>query len=161
MLLVTCMLLHACTENNARDYCQDHYLFHQNHGDTIGLLTINLPEDGRVASDLKLPVSIFEGSNRLGELKDYLQQADNIYTLNTAQQCEVASSTVSMQSGTISASFESRCGAGNKIGQVDVLIFDSSPELEEVEVLVTTPATSKHFAISRQCDAAIFRLDHQ
>jgi hypothetical protein len=66
-----------------------------------------------------------------------------------------------MQSGTISASFESRCGAGNKIGQVDVLIFDSSPELEEVEVLVTTPATSKHFAISRQCDAAIFRLDHQ
>ena len=159
MLLVTCMLLHACTENNAGDYCQNHYLFHQNHGDTIGLLTINLPEDGRVASDLKLPVSIFEGSNRLGELKDYLQQADNIYTLNTAQQCEAASSTVSTQGRTINASFESRCGEGNKIGQVDVLLFNSLPELEEVEVLITTPATSKHFAISRQCSAAIFRLD--
>ena len=159
MLLVTCMLLHACTENNAGGFCQNHYLFHQDHGDTIGLLTINLPEDGRVASDLKLPVYIFEGANRLGELNDYLQQSDNIYSLNTAQQCDAASSTVSIQGRTINASFESRCGDGNKIGQVDVLLFDSLPELEEVEVLITTPATSKRFAISRQCSTAIFRLD--
>ena len=161
ILAVTYIVLSACTESNSRDYCQDHYLFHQNHGDTIGMLTINLTEDGRVASDLKLPVSIFEDDNRLGELNEVLQQSDNIYSLNTAQQCEAASSTVSIQGRTINASFESRCGDGNKIGQVDVLIFNSLPELEEVEVLITTPATSKHFAISRQCSAAIFRLDQQ
>ena len=41
----------------------------------------------------------------------------------------------------------------------DVTIFESAAEIEEIEVTINTSATSKRFAISRQCKAAIFRLD--
>ncbi len=55
--------------------------------------------------------------------------------------------------------FEASCGLDNKIGQINVVLFDQLEALEEVVVSVTTPATSKRFGISRQCDGPIFRLD--
>ena len=46
-----------------------------------------------------------------------------------------------------------------KLKQVDVTLLDVVAELGEIEVIITTEATSKRFAISRQCPSAIFRLD--
>jgi hypothetical protein len=40
-------------------------------------------------------------------------------------------------------------------------LFDIISELEEVEAHFTTPVTQKRFAISRQCDSAIFRLQER
>jgi hypothetical protein len=55
--------------------------------------------------------------------------------------------------------FAASCGLDNKIGQIDVVLFDHLEAIEEVVVSVATPATSKRFGISRQCDGPIFRLD--
>jgi hypothetical protein len=55
--------------------------------------------------------------------------------------------------------FESQCGEDNRLRQLDIALFDLLPNLDEVEVSMTTPATQKRFAINRQCDAPIFRLD--
>lgn len=47
----------------------------------------------------------------------------------------------------------------DRLRQIDVSILDEFPELEEIEVTMTTTATQKRFAISRQCEMPIFRLD--
>jgi hypothetical protein len=49
----------------------------------------------------------------------------------------------------------------DRLRQIDVSIFDQFPDLDEVEVSMSTHVTQKRFAISRQCDRPIFRLDRQ
>jgi len=48
---------------------------------------------------------------------------------------------------------------GARLRQIDVSILDQIPELEEIEVSMSTTATRKRFAINRQCESPIFRLD--
>jgi len=112
--------------------------------------------DGLLSSELSLPV---ESSPDINRLSEQLRHPNNIYTLQTDRECEAPSSTVQLADDLITAVYESRCGLDNKIGQLDILLFDTLPGLEEVEVTVTTPATKKHFAINRRCESAIFRLD--
>lgn len=47
----------------------------------------------------------------------------------------------------------------DRLRQIDVSILDQIPGLDEIEVTMSTPATQKRFAISRQCESPIFRLD--
>ena len=88
-----------------------------------------------------------------------LQDASNVYALQTAAKCTTAEVTLQTSQDSIIAAYSSSCGADNKLGQIDVLLFESLTELAEVDVSVITPATQKHFAINRQCDSAIFRLE--
>lgn len=46
-----------------------------------------------------------------------------------------------------------------RLRQIDVSILDQFPNLEEIEVTMSTTATQKRFAISRRCANPIFRLD--
>ena len=47
----------------------------------------------------------------------------------------------------------------DRLRQIDVSIFEQFPDLDEIEVSMSTPVTQKRFAISRQCERPIFRLD--
>ncbi len=154
LVLLCCIALSACTEEHAVDYCRDHYLIHAEHQDGLGMLAVTMADSGILSIVLTLPASsLIDG---IGEL---LQDPQLVYTLQTTSDCTAATSTVRRLDSTVVATYESRCGIDNKIGQLDVVLFDSLTSLEELEVNVVTPATQKHFAISRQCESAIFRLD--
>lgn len=111
--------------------------------------------DGSIESEFRLPISTFDRDATMALLQD----ASNVYALQTAAECTAAEVAVRTLQDSIVATYSSECGADNKLGQIDVLLFESLPELNEVEVSVITPATRKQFAINRQCESAIFRLE--
>ena len=153
-ILFCCMGFAACTTEDGVDYCKEHYLYHSEHLDSLGTLSISMTDDGRLTSELTLPASFSaEG------LDEQLQNVGSVYSLQTVRDCAAATSSFGRQNNELIATYESQCGLDNKIGQLDVLLFDTLASLEELEVDVVTPVTQKHFAINRQCESAIFRLD--
>lgn len=163
-LLVALTSLGACNREERTDFCENHYLFHANHQDRLGLLEMTISADGLIQSSLSIPAAIFpEGesrvSERLNNLALMLQQDQVLYELQTERDCK--SNLVNIKQGldSLNARYESHCGSDNRVRQVDVNLLDAVPELEEIEVTFTTDATAKRFAISRQCPGAIFRLD--
>ena len=163
-LLLALMSLGACSKGERSDYCKNHYLFHADHQDTLGRLEMTINADGLMQSSLSIPAAIFSGGkNPTGERMDrlalMLQQEQVLYDLQTERDCE--STVVSIDQGPegLDARYQSHCGSDNRLRQVDVALLDVVAELEEIEVTITTAATSKRFAISRQCPSAIFRLD--
>lgn len=147
-LLVAFLCVGACSKSESNDYCINHYQFHDAHIDDIGRLTVDLTSDGMLSRRLELPYGIVDG-----------ELPDEIFGLQTEIECTTVDVAVDSSSGGLVAKFESRCGEGNRLRQLDVSIFDQIPALEEIEVMMTTPVTQKRFVISRQCSAPIFRLD--
>ena len=146
----------ACSNDNSNDFCRDHRLYHANHVDGIGSLNIEMLESGRVLTDLVIPDS---HSGSVDSLNELLSTPSNIYTVQSDAGCSRSDVSIGRESNTVVARFESDCGADNKIGQIDVTLFDRLPTIDEIAVRVITPATSKRFLINRQCEAAIFRFE--
>jgi len=162
-MLLGVLALTACQREEEFDYCKHHYQVHAGHAADIARLHGRLSAEGVLTVQVQLPAAVLgsgsvTGSGPLGQL---LENADAVYTLQTDQPCSPASVQVQNAAGESSAlvlEYRSECGAGNSIRQVDVTLFEILEALEEVEVQMDTPATSKHFAISRLCKQAIFRL---
>jgi hypothetical protein len=160
--LFSCVLLNACGSEATEDYCRDHYLFHDEHREDTALLDMVVTDAGSLSAKLVVPTRIFDAANdRRGSIVDELQDSGSIYSMAAAGGCSQTDSAVSEQSDTITATYQSQCTAGTDMNQVNVSLFDLLPELDEVEVTINTDATMKHFAISRQCSAAIFRINNQ
>jgi len=158
ILLLVAAALGACGEDNGVDYCKNHYTHHSDHQDSAARLTIRLSEAGDLDGKLLIPDIVFR------EIADadvslILGNPGNTFSLQAEIPCEVGVESISPTAEGLEANFEASCGLDNKIGQIDVVLFDHLEALEEVVVSVTTPATSKRFGISRQCDGPIFRLD--
>lgn len=164
LLLVSSVALAACTDDEAMDYCKNHYRFHPEHKAGLSTLKVELAADGRLHSELMIPFALF-GENgaaardRLETIGRKLQAEGQFYSLQSERPCGPFTVTQDFTGGALRLASTAQCGADNKVEQVDVALFDTLPELDEIEVLVTTPATAKRFAISRQCDHALFRLD--
>lgn len=148
VLAVTGIAVSACTQSDGADYCVDHRLVHGDHAESVARLLVDFGSDGRVTRELRLPAG-FPDTGVDGDLFDL--QADSACTTP-------APMIVRNGSGTVVTS-ESECGAGNAYRELDVSVFDRLPDLDELEVLVSTPVTSKRFAISRSCARPIFRLN--
>lgn len=161
-LLAACAIVSACSNDNATDYCKNHDLFHDNHRETVGILVVNMTDIGLLVTNLTLPYSIYghnPSDSTIAELERTLREPQNVYNMQTADDCERAIVNLSRGTESVNVHYESSCGENNKLGQLDFALFDTVSELDEIDVVVTTAAVSKHFLISRQCDSAIFRLD--
>lgn len=157
-ILVFCVVVVACAEQED-DYCRDHFLFHEQHRAVTGTFEVRIDEDGRLTAELLQPVAAFPADGKgLAVFVDALAHAENVYSAGSSGQCSTTSESVIERDNLVTASYESRCNTENILKEVDVSIFDFADDLDEIVVTITTPATSKHFAISRQCSAAIFRL---
>lgn len=156
-------MLAACVKQDSADYCNNHDLYHESHAENVGVLNISHSEDGRVVVKFSLPKSLIgrrsESAGRsLVQIIELLSDQDKVFKLQSETDCTVDVAVVRSADAGILASYGMDCGADTRIGQIDIPLFDVLPEIDEVEVEITTPATTKHFAISRQCDNAIFRL---
>lgn len=154
--------LSACSREEAADYCKNHYQVHAEHADSIARLHGTLDADGLLTMRLSLPAGVLasgpnapESSSALGRV---LQSPEQVYSLETDQPCAAATVKVNEVGEGLELEYQSQCGAGNRVKQVNVELFTLLDGLEEVEVQMDTAATSKHFAISRLCEQAIFRL---
>ena len=153
VIVLTVLLLSACVKEDAPDFCKNHALFHAEHADASAELSIFIAELGQVNADLFLP------NAGLGKTSIDVGQATHVFTLESEQSCSFDSGRSATSRDGVRWSYAAECGADNKLGQINVLLFDAIPDLDEVLVHVTTPVTEKHFAIHRQCSAALFRLE--
>lgn len=162
LLLLSCVMLAGCTDDDGTDYCRNHYVFHDEHSDQIGSLTATLSATGLLSVKLDLPGSALSpDQSRTADLNatiQALQQSENVFSLTSYNPCGAATVNIDQVEDGLEASYESECGSDNRVAQVNVQLFESIANLDEVEVTVTTTAAQKHFVISRQCDAAIFRF---
>jgi hypothetical protein len=148
----------ACNKNEEVDYCGNHYEFHANHLDASATLTIDISESGDLDGSLMIP-DINYGDETEASIRFLLDDPDKIFTLQTETPCAVSVTGVSSSGEGLETKLVASCGPDNKLGQINVALFEHMPNLEELVVSVTTPATTKRFGISRQCDGPIFRLD--
>jgi len=155
LIVLSFLFLAACAKDETPDFCSNHAQFHAEHADSNAVLSIVMTADGRVDSEVRLPVAMFGGDTTLAVLQD----VSKVYGLQTETECSPGESTLETFAGMIIGGYTSNCGADNKLSQVDVLLFDSLPKLDEVEVSVLTPVTQKQFVINRQCESAIFRFE--
>ena len=134
----------GCVQKDEPDFCKNHYDFHAEHADRSAQLSITMSENGDIHSELEVPGAALQ------KTASTVSDVANAYALETAQECTPAEAATVPGPDMLRATYTSACGADNKIGQINVLLFESLPELEEVVVDVTTPATQKHFAIHGQ-----------
>ncbi len=154
LMSLLCFALAACAPEQAAEFCRNHALFHDEHLDSLASLNVTMTEEGIMRSELSIPISVMAGMP-----SELLEDSHKVYSLQTENECVASSVILNEAQMSVVASYESSCGADNKIGQLDILLFETLAALDEVEVTVTTPVTQKHFAINRQCDSAIFRLE--
>lgn len=161
-LVAVTLVLSACSREESFDFCMNHYQVHADHADSIGRLDGTLDSQGMLTMQLQLPAAVLEmGAAASGEstaMLELLRRPDQVYSLESDQPCGEATVAVKESSQGLELEYQSQCGAGNRIRQVNVELFDLLEALEEVEVRMETVAVSKHFAINRLCRQAIFRL---
>lgn len=166
ILAAATLLLGACTTDDATDFCKNHYRFHADHLNSIGKLAINLTADGRLLTDLSLPFASFsdlqaEPVEAFAGVEQLLAEPNRVYDLETDRECGATNVLDVWRDGvSMNARYESSCGEGNKVGQLNIALFDEVPQIAELEVEIATRAVSKHFVINRQCSAPIFRFQN-
>ncbi len=154
LLSLLCLALAACAPERAPEFCRNHAQFHNEHLDSLASLDVVMTDEGIIRSELSIPVSVMAGVP-----SELLEDSHEVYSLQTENECDASSVILNKAQMSVTAIYESNCGADNKIGEIDILLFEMLPALDEVEVTVTTPVTQKRFVINRQCDSAIFRFE--
>ena len=154
LLSLLCLALTACAPERAPEFCRNHAQFHNEHLDSLASLDVVMTDEGIIRSELSIPISVMAGVP-----SELLEDSHKVYSLQTENECVASSVILNKAQMSVTAIYESNCGADNKIGQIDILLFETLTALDEVEVTVTTPVTQKRFVINRQCDSAIFRFE--
>ncbi len=154
LMSLLCFALAACAPEKAPEFCRNHALFHDEHLDSLASLNVTMTEEGIIRSELSIPISAMAGVP-----SELLEDSHEVYSLQTENECTADSVILNEKHDSVAASYESNCGVDNKIGQLDILLFEILPALDEVEVTITTPVTQKHFVINRHCSSAIFRIE--
>lgn len=157
-LAVAFVVTGACSGGKDADYCKNHYEFHPEHLASIATLNIDVAENGELDARLTVPRAVV-GNGSDQNIRSMFADPGRSFTVQSDSACALALDDVRVDNGNLVASYGAQCGANNKLGAIDVALFDQLDDLGEVVVSVTTPATRKHFGISRQCDKPMFRLE--
>lgn len=149
-ILALLSLISACDSKSENTWCKDHKDIHDQHRDTITQVDIVYSDDGELTALLQIP--------KTDTSREALVNMDNFINATAESQCTQLDSTINEQTTTWQAEFKIDCGVNNRIKAVDVVILNRFPKVSEVEAKIQTPATNKHFVLSRQCDKPIFAL---
>lgn len=151
-------MLAACSEGAGGDFCRNHSEFHADHLDTVADLGIVISATGVIDGRLSIPRSVVDGMDE-SDVRTLLGSAGKTLVLQPDTSCVFAMARVDASEDGFDATYTANCDANYRLRRIDVKLFDYLERLEEVVTSVTTPATAKRFAISRECDSPIFRLD--
>ncbi|KAA9131627.1 hypothetical protein F3N42_09940 [Marinihelvus fidelis] len=149
LALLGATLLAACGDSGGPDPCRDHYQVHPGHADAVARLTLDFDDNGSVRGRFSPSADLPAGA---------LEQLAATGALFTAGDAGACSSGVEMADGGEALEFDMTCEGEDVIKTLNVTAFDTLPALDEVLVRVTTPATTKTFAILRACPAPLYRL---
>ena len=131
-------------------FCSNHAQFHAAHKDDIAQLWVSYDDTGLIEAEFVAPLADFSTASTTQENPYFAAEADSA--------CEAPQLDTTTNDGNKTIRFRQNCGELNRLRGVTITVFDHFPDIEELEARITTPATQKHFVISRKCDAPIYRL---
>jgi len=143
-------LVVGCGEKSADSFCKSHAQEHQLHQGDITLVNIDYSEQGQIVAKIKV-------AKDHAQYQSLATMAD-IIEVKAVKACTNASVDITEQGMFYQARYSLDCGLDNKLNKVSVLVLDNFTTIDEVEVAISTPSSSKHFVLSRQCDSPIFNL---
>ena len=154
VLAATIAMIGGCTSDSGTDLCRDHHRFHADHAASAVKMDVRVSDENVISGTLLLPPHIDISQDTYDKLSSYR----SIIAVDANAQCEPGATSMESVDESLVVNFTVECSPDKRIRRVDVALLDKVTALEEVVVTITTPATSKHFAINRQCAAPIFRL---
>jgi hypothetical protein len=156
-------VLAACSQQDeSNTYCEAHQQRHSSHLEIVTTVQIEHKQAGELEASIEIPHEALtepvDHSMEHGraELVSRLRDVDQVFEIESASTCSEVLAQAEEINGQVSARYQFDCGADNKLNKISVVLFDNFPEIQEVEVRMTTPAVQKHFVINRQCSAAMF-----
>ena len=159
LLLAGAALLGGCTKDDGVDYCRNHYQFHDEHVESSAVLALTIDEVGAVSGSLMIPSVAFRGDTS-EQIAAMIQGAGGIFEPGPDYSCDLPKGGITMSAEGLRFEFAANCGSEGGLDSMNIVLLDHLPEVEELVTTITTHATSKHFAISRQCASPIFRLEN-
>jgi len=144
-------LLVGCGDKQEASFCKSHAKEHQIHQSDITQIEINYSEQGLIVAQVKVAKENVQ--------RDVLSNMANIIDVKAVRACTNESVDIKEAGNYYQASYSLNCGLDNKLKKVSVLVLDNLKTVEEVEVAISTPSSSKHFVLNRQCDSPIFNIN--
>ena len=151
--IACCGVTSARVQETQDNFCRDHYLYHATHSGEAATLDVEIADNNELSGSLLLPANAVAGQQ--------IDRPGAIIVVGDGSLCAQTRFDTSTPNGALRASFTLACDGSDVIKLVNVRLFDSAPLLDEAVVTIVTPATMKHFAISRRCSAPIFRLQQR
>lgn len=141
----------GCAKEADNGFCATHGPDHWQHRDEVAGLTVRYGADGALEGRLSLPAED-AGPAAAG----VLASAEEVFT--TDANCVAEEQSVTREGGRLLGEYRLRCTGEAPLAALSVPLFDQLPELEELEVTMTTPAVTKHFLVHRRCERALFNI---
>ncbi|MBL4630133.1 MAG: hypothetical protein JKY14_02905 [Paraglaciecola sp.] len=145
-----CSLLAGCGEQEIDSFCKNHGKEHQLHRNNITQIKIDYSEQGQIVAQVKVEQAHAQ--------RQMLAKMAHIIDVKADKTCTTGAIDIKEEGKYYQASYTLDCGVENKLNKVTVLVLDNFKTIEEIEVAISTPSSSKHFVLSRQCDSPIFNL---
>lgn len=151
-----CILLIGCGEKEIDSFCKSHAKEHPLHQSDITKISIDYSEEGQIVAQVKIAKQHVQ--------YQALANMANVIEVKAEKSCTSGSVDIKEkgnynQTSYYQASYSLDCGLENKLNKVSVPVLDNFKGIDEVEVVINTPSSSKHFVLSRQCDSPIFNLN--
>ena len=146
-----CSVLVGCSEEAADSFCKKHGKEHQLHQNDITQINIDYSEQGQIVVQVKIAKEHAQ--------RQRLAQVANIIDVKADKSCSSGAVDIKEEGKYYQASYSLNCGLDNKLNKVSILVLDNFEKIDEVEASISTPSSSKHFVLNRQCDSPIFNLN--
>jgi hypothetical protein len=143
-------LLVGCSEEASDSFCKNHGKEHQLHQSDITKINIDYSEQGQIIAQVKIA--------REHAQHNELAKMANVIRVKADKSCTAGEVDVKEEGVYFQASYSLNCGLESKLNKVSVLVLDNFKTVEEVEVAISTPSSSKYFVLSRRCDSPIYNL---
>ncbi|MBV1909188.1 MAG: hypothetical protein KUG78_07680 [Kangiellaceae bacterium] len=143
-------LLVGCGEKSENKFCTVHRDVHQQHQNNVTTVDVSYLETGRLLATVEVPIT------QISETE--LNQHDKVLRVDAEQECYFVSLNIGEQKGVFEAKYHVECGMGNRLKKVTISLLENFSQIDEIEAFIDTPASKKHFILSRQCDGPIFNI---
>jgi len=144
-------LLVGCGEKEEISFCKSHAKQHKNHQSEVTQIDIDYSEQGLIVAQITVAQNLAQ--------KEVLASLANIIDVKAGKPCTNGSVDIKEEGNYYQATYSLNCGLENKLNKVSVLVLEKFTTIDEVEVDISTPSSSKHFVLSRQCDSPIFNVN--
>lgn len=142
----------SCSAGEDADICSNHQSVHDEHIDKVVQVEMDYSSSTRLIASTSVPLQLSNESNNA-----LLMKSTEAIQVNTRGSCQHQPVAVTERGGRIIYQYEVICGNDSNIDHIETRILDMLPEVSEIDVSISSPATTKNFVLHRDCSSPIYK----